>query len=152
MPQDILSLITSQPRPTRRITEIIIHCSATPQGRHVTAADIDRAHRARGFSGIGYHFVIYLDGSVHATRPLSRPGAHCHGHNYNSIGVCYIGGVADDRHLTPLDTRTPQQVSALRALVTHLRATFPTATVHGHCEFAHKACPSFNVKEAGLCD
>ena len=129
----------------RHINEIIIHCSATPEGRDYTVADIDRWHRARGWRGIGYHYVIYRDGSVHAGRPVEQIGAHCTGHNANSIGICYIGGVSADGK-TPKDTRTPAQRIALRELVEELRAKYPGATVHGHREFAPKACPSFDVQ------
>lgn len=129
----------------RHINEIIIHCSATPEGRDYTVADIDRCHKARGWRGIGYHYVIYRDGSVHAGRPVEQIGAHCTGHNANSIGICYIGGVAADGK-TPKDTRTPAQRIALRELVEELRAKYPGATVHGHREFASKACPSFDVQ------
>ena len=129
----------------RHINEIIIHCSATPEGRDYTVADIDRWHKARGWRGIGYHYVIYRDGSVHAGRPVEQIGAHCTGHNANSIGICYIGGVAADGK-APKDTRTPAQRIALRKLVEELRAKYPGATVHGHREFAPKACPSFDVQ------
>jgi N-acetylmuramoyl-L-alanine amidase len=129
----------------RHINEIIIHCSATPEGRDYTVADIDRWHKARGWRGIGYHYVIYRDGSVHAGRPVEQIGAHCTGHNANSIGICYIGGVSADGK-TPKDTRTPAQRIALRELVEELRAKYPGATVHGHREFAPKACPSFDVQ------
>ena len=53
----------------RKINEIIVHCTATPEGRHVTVADVDNWHRARKFNGIGYHYLIYLDGSIHEGRP-----------------------------------------------------------------------------------
>lgn len=129
----------------RHINEIIIHCSATPEGRDYTVADIDRWHKARGWRGIGYHYVIYRDGSVHAGRPVEQIGAHCTGHNANSIGICYIGGVSADGK-TPKDTRTSAQRIALRELVEELRAKYPGATVHGHREFAPKACPSFDVQ------
>ena len=129
----------------RHINEIIIHCSATPEAGVYTVADIDRWHKARGWRGIGYHYVIYRDGSVHAGRPVEQIGAHCTGHNANSIGICYIGGVAADGK-TPKDTRTPAQRIALRELVEELRAKYPGATVHGHREFAPKACPSFDVQ------
>ena len=76
----------------RKITQIIIHCSATPEGKDYTVADIDRWHKARGFKMIGYHYVIYRDGSIHTGRPLEMVGAHCKGHNAHSIGICYIGG------------------------------------------------------------
>ncbi len=129
----------------RKITKIIIHCSATPEGRDYTVADIDRWHKQRSWKGIGYHYVIYRDGSVHAGRDVEQIGAHCTGQNANSIGICYIGGMTADNK-KPKDTRTPAQKAALRDLVERLRAKYPTATVHGHREFANKACPSFDVK------
>ena len=127
----------------RGINEIIIHCSATPEGREVTVEDIDRWHRLRKFSCIGYHYVIYADGSIHPGRPEGDIGAHCAGHNKHSIGICYIGGL--DRRGNPKDTRTPQQREALRSLVALLQERYPGATVHGHREFAAKECPCFNV-------
>ena len=129
----------------RKITEIIIHCSATPAGRNFTVQDLDRWHRARGFSSIGYHYVIYLDGSIHPGRPVDDIGAHCLGHNAHSIGVCYIGGLDADT-LEPADTRTPGQRAALRELTAKLQEQYPGATVHGHNEFADKACPCFRVQ------
>ena len=130
----------------RQIKEIILHCSATAEGRDYTVADIDRWHKARGWRGIGYHYVIYRDGSVHPGRPVEQIGAHCTGHNANSIGICYIGGLAADNK-TPKDTRTPAQIQALRNLVGELKKKYPGARVHGHNEFAAKACPCFNVRE-----
>lgn len=132
----------------RCINEIIIHCSATPEGKDVTVEQIRDWHvRGNGWSDIGYHWIIYRDGSVHAGRPESKKGAHCNGHNANSIGICYVGGeVADGSH-TPKDTRTPAQKVALIKLVNELRQRYPGATVHGHNEFAAKACPSFDVKK-----
>lgn len=130
----------------RAINEIIIHCAATPDGKDYTVAQIDQWHRARGFNGIGYHYVIYRDGSVHPGRGVEKAGAHCTGHNARSIGVCYIGGCAADGK-TPKDTRTAAQEAALVKLVKELCRRYPGATVHGHNEFAAKACPSFNVKE-----
>lgn len=133
----------------RRIDKIIIHCSATPEGRHHTVEDIDRWHRQRGFKCIGYHFVIYLDGSVHKGRPVEQIGAHCTGQNANSIGICYIGGC--DKKMHAKDTRTPAQREALHDLVELLRTEYPKATVHGHREYAQKDCPSFDVsKEFGV--
>lgn len=129
----------------RKITKLIIHCSATPEGRDYTVADIDRWHRARGFKGIGYHYVIYRDGSVHPGRAVEVIGAHCTGQNANSIGICYIGGLAADGK-TAKDTRTPAQKEALRKLVAELKTKYPGVTVHGHREFANKACPCFDVK------
>ena len=130
----------------RQIKEIILHCSATAEGRDYTVADIDSWHKARGWRGIGYHYVIYRDGSVHPGRPVEQIGAHCTGHNANSIGICYIGGLAADNK-TPKDTRTPAQIQALRDLVGELKKKYPGARVHGHNEFAAKACPCFIVRK-----
>ena len=130
----------------RKITEIIIHCSATIEGKDCTVADIDRWHRARGFRKIGYHYVIYRDGSIHAGRPICETGAHCAGHNAHSIGICYIGGLAKDGR-TPKDTRKPEQREAMRSLIKQLKQKFPEASIHGHREFAPKACPCFRVPE-----
>ena len=130
----------------RRIDKIIVHCSATPEGKDFTVADIDRWHRQRGFRCIGYHFVIYRDGSVHTGRPIEQVGAHCKGQNTHSIGICYIGGCAADGR-TPKDTRTEAQKTALRNLLVDLHKQHPNATVHGHREFANKACPCFDVSK-----
>lgn len=129
----------------RKINEIILHCTATPEGKDCTVAQIDQWHNARGFKGIGYHFVIYRDGSVHHGRPVEQAGAHTKGHNASSIGVCYVGGCAKDGK-TPKDTRTAAQRTAMEWLVRDLLTKYPGATVHGHNEFAAKACPSFDVK------
>lgn len=135
----------------RRIDKIILHCSATPEGKDYTVDQIRQWHLARGFSDIGYHFVIYRDGTVHRGRPESQVGAHTTGQNSHSIGICLIGGCEADGK-TPKDTRIEAQRIALVALVTEMRQKYPGATVHGHNEFANKACPSFNVqKEPELC-
>ena len=128
----------------RSINEIIVHCAATHEGRDFTVEDITRWHKARGFATIGYHYVIYRDGSIHEGRPLEQIGAHCVGHNKHSIGICYIGGCASDGK-TPKDTRTPEQKEALLALLRRLKARFPNATIHGHRDFAAKACPSYDA-------
>lgn len=129
----------------RNIKEIIVHCSATPEGEDFTTAQIKQWHLQRGFSDIGYHYVIYRDGSIHAGRPEAISGAHCTGHNTISVGVCYIGGCAKDGK-TPKDTRTEAQKAALVQLLKQLKAKYPNATIHGHREFANKACPSFDAK------
>lgn len=130
----------------RTITEIIVHCSATPEGRPHTVGEIRAWHKQRGFKDIGYHYVVYLDGSIHAGRPESAIGAHCTGHNRNSLGVCYVGGMtADMRHAK--DTRTPEQKKALLQLLRQLKKRYPGAKIYGHRNFAAKACPSFDARE-----
>lgn len=146
----------------RRIDEIIIHCSDSPEGRNDKAEDIRKWHKQRGFSDIGYHYVIDLDGTVEKGCPIEQAGAHCTGHNRNSIGICYIGGAywrdgvntkgkpikgKDGKAvLMPKDTRTALQRMAMKELVAQLQEQFPRATVHGHREFANKACPCFDVE------
>ncbi|MQO09278.1 N-acetylmuramoyl-L-alanine amidase [Prevotella copri] len=128
----------------RKINEIIVHCTATAEGKNFKAADIDRWHKAKGWNGIGYHHVVDLDGTVEPGRPENEVGAHCLKHNANSIGVVYVGGLASDGK-TPKDTRTPQQKAALVKLLTELKRRYPNATIHGHRDFAAKACPSFDA-------
>lgn len=128
----------------REINEIILHCSATKEGQDFRAKDIDAWHKQRGFKGIGYHYVIDLDGAVEMGRPEDEIGAHCLNHNAHSIGICYIGGL--DANAKPKDTRTDAQREALIKLVKELKAKYPGATVHGHNEFSNKACPCFDVK------
>ena len=129
----------------RNINKIIIHCTATHEGQSVTAKQVDSWHKKRGWSGIGYHYLIGLDGTIEEGRPLEQIGAHTKGQNRNSIGVCYVGGL--DKEGNPKDTRTEQQQDALINLITDLKERFPGATVHGHREFSAKACPCFDAKE-----
>lgn len=130
----------------RRITEIIVHCTATPEGKDYTIKDITAWHKQRGFSTIGYHYVVYRDGSVHNGRDVNVAGAHCTGHNAHSIGVCYVGGLAKDGK-TPKDTRTNVQKASLEILLRKLRTLYPTAKIYGHRDFANRACPSFDAKK-----
>ena len=130
----------------RRIEKIIIHCSATNPEQDFNAADIDRWHKARGWSGIGYHYVIKLDGTTEVGRPIEKVGAHAFGYNKRSIGICYMGGV--DMEGEPSDTRTDEQKRALKALIGVLKNEYsiPSKSIQGHNDFSKKACPSFNVK------
>lgn len=131
----------------RSISEIILHCTATPEGHDYTVDQVRRWHvDGNGWADIGYHYLIRLDGTIEEGRPLEKIGAHCTGHNSHSIGVCYVGGCDADGNI-PKDTRTPQQREALRDLVEYLRRQFPKASVHCHNEFANKACPSFNINQ-----
>ena len=135
----------------RNITEIIVHYTATPEGEEFSNAQIRASHLARGFSDIGYHYVIGLNGEIRPGRSESIAGAHCTGHNSRSIGVCYVGGcpprTTPDWQKTGIDTRTPAQKDALLKLLKELKRKYPGATVHGHREFANKPCPGFDAKE-----
>lgn len=132
----------------RRISEIIIHCSATKAGQNFKAANIDIWHREAGFAKIGYHFVIDIDGQIELGRSIAEVGAHTSGHNNYSIGVCYIGGL--DKNGNPCDTRTEAQNESFKILLTTLHRMFPLATLHGHKDFAKKACPCFDVSDYGF--
>ncbi len=127
----------------RTINEIIIHCSATKEGNKISAATIDRWHKDRGWRCIGYHYVVRIDGSIEYGRPVQDIGAHVKGRNKHSIGVCYIGGL--DANMEPKDTRTRDQKESLLYLLKTLKRLHPEATIHGHREFANKACPCFDA-------
>lgn len=132
--------------PTRPIKEIIIHCAATPEGKDFTVDDIRGWHLQRGFADIGYHYVIYRDGSIHEGRDINVVGAHTTNHNTGTIGICYIGGV--DAQGKPKDTRTEAQKKSIEALISVLLKKYPTINkISGHYMYANKACPSYDVKE-----
>ena len=128
----------------RNINKIIVHCSATKEGKAFNAADITRWHKDRGFATIGYHYVVLLDGTIQQGRAEMVMGAHCKGYNANSIGICYIGGL--DENGKSKDTRTPEQKKSLLELLKRLKKDYPNATIHGHREFANKDCPCFDAK------
>lgn len=130
----------------RHLDKIILHCSATREGQHITVDTIRQWHLKRGWSDIGYHYVIYIDGSVHEGRPIEKTGAHTKGQNTGSIGICYVGGVEKDGK-TPKDTLNELQETAMVNLIKALREQYGDMTLHGHNEFAAKACPSFKVYE-----
>ena len=129
----------------RLINEIIIHCSATKAGQDFDVNDIDRWHKEIGWKGVGYHYVIKLDGAIQEGRPLDQIGAHCTKKKKKSIGIRYIGGL--DKCGKPKDTRTVAQKESLRLLVNQLLERFPGSKVYGHREFANKECPSFDVSK-----
>jgi N-acetylmuramoyl-L-alanine amidase len=129
----------------RKINEIIVHCTATQDGKNIKVEDINRWHKERGWNMIGYHYVVYLDGTIHQGRSEDQIGAHCLKHNTNSIGVVYVGGL--DANGKPKDTRTEAQKQGLRKLLTELKHKYPKAAIHSHKDFAPKACPSFDATE-----
>ena len=134
----------------REIRKLIVHCSATPEGREVSASTINDWHLKNGWSGIGYHYVIGLDGTIEYGRPVEKQGAHVKGYNKSSIGICYIGGVEKemvDGKWIPKDTRTQEQKCSLYHLLIVLKRLHPDAIIHGHRDFANKACPSFDATE-----
>ena len=128
----------------RLVKEIIIHCSATREEQQVSVDTIRDWHLAKGWNDIGYHFYIDLDGTINKGRDIDKIGAHCKGHNRNSIGICYCGGVETDGK-TPKDTRTQEQKDSLLNVLKTLKAMYPEAVIYSHSEFAAKACPSFDA-------
>lgn len=102
---------------------------------------------------IGYHYVIRRDGNIEVGRPADMIGAHTSGQNSYSLGICYEGGLVEVKELKServkelhtADTRTPEQKATLFALLRHLKTLYPNATIHGHNEFARKACPCFDA-------
>ena len=131
----------------KQIKYIIIHCTATAEFRDFKAKDVDAWHKQKGWDGIGYHYLIDIDGTVEKGRPENKVGAHCKGYNDCSIGVCYVGGLAFDNK-TPKDTRTYSQKDSLLRLLKELKAKYPGAIIVGHRDMpnVYKACPCFNAK------
>lgn len=142
--------VFTHPPTKRRIDEIIVHCTATPEGRDVSVDTIRSWHKAQGWKDIGYHWVVLLDGTVKPGRPEAEIGSHVAGHNTGTLGVVYVGGVGADGK-TPKDTRTPAQKAALLALCRALIQRYPAIRkVTGHNQYANKACPSFDVRKDEL--
>ena len=130
----------------RPIKELIWHCTATPEGREHTVQDIDSWHKARGWTGIGYHKVVHLDGRVSNGRPESQVGAHVANHNTGTIGYVYIGGTAKESVKIAKDTRTPAQKATMLRLTKEAIAKYGITKVSGHSDYANKACPCFNAR------
>lgn len=159
-PATLALLIPVRIRKSKRvITDIVIHCSATRAWQDFTADDLRRMHKAQGWSDIGYHYVVRIDGTVENGRDVDIIGAHVQGHNKHSIGVCYIGGL--DNQGKEKDTRTDNQKLALLNLLMDLKKIYPNAKISGHRDFSpdkngngivepfewHKKCPCFDAKK-----
>lgn len=142
----------------RTIKQRVYHCSADREGVHHQLSYYVMLHKKRGFRTIGYHFLVHLDGTIDVGRPLAQIGAHAKGKNLHSIGICYVGGL--DKNGKPKDTRTVQQIHALRALDASLRSMFPDSKAVGHRDLSvdlngdgvisknewMKDCPCWDVK------
>ena len=118
----------------RPIHTLIIHCSATRADHDFTEQQLEAAHKARGFTECGYHYYIRRSGLIITMRDVGKIGAHCLGHNQDSIGICYEGGLDSDG--IPTDTRTFQQKYALRSLIRCLQSDFPGCHIYGHRELS----------------
>lgn len=142
-----LAGIALLPKSKRIITEIIIHCTATQAGVDINVDDIRRWHKQQGWSDIGYHYVVYRDGTIHEGRDVNIAGAHCTGHNTHSIGIAYVGGLARDGKRSA-DTRTKAQADSLENLLIFMRELYPGVKIYGHRDFAKKDCPCFDARKA----
>lgn len=136
----------------RELKEIIIHCTATrpdwwqSKSTSQKVAEIRRWHVAdRGWSDIGYHYLIGRNGKVEAGRPVERIGAHVKGRNTGTIGVCLFGGHGSAETDQFSDHFTPEQEAALLGLIADLRAKYGDLKLSGHNQWAAKACPGFDV-------
>ncbi len=135
----------------RTIDKIILHCTATEEGKDYAVAEIRKWHTSppRNWSDIGYHFIIQNDenGTIQLGRPIQRAGAHVKGHNAKSVGIAYVGGV--DKNGKAKDTMTACQEESFLKLVESLRVVFGFhLPVYGHNDFTDtKECPSFKVKK-----
>jgi len=142
----------------RKIKYIVIHCSATRAnidagitlpGEDIGAAEIRRWHMApeRGYSDIGYHFVIRRNGVVETGRSLDKIGAHVKNYNSNSIGICLVGGVSEAGKSE--NNFEPKQWESLKKLVAELKTRFPAAEILGHRDFPKvaKDCPCFDARK-----
>lgn len=143
-----------------KLQYLVLHCTATPEGREVTAADIRRWHTSpvskggRGWKQVGYTDIIHLDGKVERLVNNNEdanvdPWEITNGaKGYNSVSrhVVYAGGCARDGK-TPKDTRTPAQRKAMEEYVKDFHRRFTEVRIIGHNEVASKACPSFDVQK-----
>jgi len=132
----------------RLINDIIVHCSDSPDDLDIGAKEIKEWHTQKpplgnGWSDIGYHYIVRLDGTIEKGRLISKAGAHCLGHNAHSIGICYVGGRHDGKK--GVDTRTKQQKGAMTKLIYNLIQMY-RCDVHGHRDYTKgKTCPNFDA-------
>ena len=129
----------------RALNKIIIHCADSKPSMDIGREEITKWHTdpksegGRGWSDIGYHYVIRKNGEIEICRSIEKMGAHCFGQNKGSIGVCWVGGYGG------VDDRTPDQITSLIKLVDSIHTLFGKMSVHGHNEFSTKTCPNFDV-------
>lgn len=131
----------------RKITLIVVHCSATRCNQDYTVQQLFHDHvEVNHWRFIGYHYYIRRNGKLEETRPLERMGAHAKGHNAHSIGICYEGGLNEQGHYA--DTRTEAQKKTMASLIVRLKQQFPTiVNIVGHRDLpgVQKACPCFDA-------
>ena len=116
---------------------LVIHCSDTPDDKHLTAIDIHKMHTGFGWDGIGYHKVITKDGIIENGRPEYWIGAHVYGKNDQSLGVCLIGK----------NKFNAKQFNSLEKVLRDWKKKYPLAIIKGHNNAmdTKKTCPNFDV-------
>lgn len=129
----------------RRIDYIVVHSTATHEGQDFTVEQIRKVHKAKGWGDIGYHYVVYRDGTLHLGRDVDLAGVHARNYNAHSIGIVYVGG-CEKTSSKAKDTRTEAQKITLRDTLKKLRALYPKAKIVGHRNLNATACPSFDAK------
>jgi N-acetylmuramoyl-L-alanine amidase len=162
-------MITAQTPVFKKIKFLCIHCTATPEGRDMTAKQIKDYHTlpvakgGRGWKTAGYVDVIRLDGSIENIVPYDdneymESREITNGVlNMNSItrSFVYVGGMSKDMK-QPKDTRTEAQNEAMAAYIKKVIEAIPDILVAGHNQFAAKACPSFDtvrwLRSIGIAD
>lgn len=130
----------------RDISHIVVHCSYTPPSMDIGASDIRQWHKDKGWSDIGYHYVIRRNGTVEKGRPDEVVGAHAKGYNLDSIGICLIGGKKSGKEKAEFNF-TMKQLMTLEYLVKKKLQEYPGSMISGHNQLSGKACPCFNVPE-----
>jgi N-acetylmuramoyl-L-alanine amidase len=144
-------------RGKRACHTLVWHCTATPEGKEYTRAQIKAMHLVRGFTDIGYHKLIHLDGSVSEGRSEDKEGAHVSGHNRGTLGYSYVGGL--DSSGKPKDTRTGAQKATMVRLTREAILRYSLRLVLGHRDLSPdrdhdgvvepfewvKVCPCFNA-------
>lgn len=140
-------------KPITSVDYIVVHCAATRPSMDIGADEIRRWHRQQGWLDIGYHFVIRRDGTLETGRPETQRGAHARGFNHKSLGICLVGGVAEDGK-TPEANFTEEQLEVLATLTIELQylhenqetGALPEVLGHRDLPNVSKACPSFDVR------
>lgn len=129
----------------REINKIIIHCTKTLPDKDIGLHEITKWHRAKGYFGCGYHFIIRRDGTIEKARPIEQAGCHTTGHNQDSIAICLVGGINENGKL--VDNFNTTQLTSLRNLIDRLTDTYHALEILGHNQLANTDCPSFSVKD-----
>lgn len=138
----------------RHLDTIFVHCTDTrpdwwaDRRAEDKVNEVRRWHKERGWSDVGYHYLIDRDGTVVEGRPIERTGAHVKGHNKGSVGISLFGGHGGSQDDLFDEHFTPEQDRALRKLIAQLRMEYPSITkVRGHNEVSPKMCPCFTVSK-----